>query len=333
MTTVKTGLERLLEEESQRLQGRTIGLCCNPTAVDRHLHHAVERLCALPGANLVALYGPEHGIRGEAQDMIGVDNVSEDPGTGLPIYSLYGPTEDSLRPTPAMLEGVDLLLFDIQDVGSRYYTYIYTMSYLMEAAAEAGVQMMVLDRPNPLGGHLVEGNVIEEGYTSFVGRYPIANRHGMTAGELARLFNEAFEINCSLEVIPLGGWRREQWFDQTGLPWIMPSPNMPTLETATVYPGGCLLEGTNLSEGRGTTRPFELIGAPYLDPFAWANALNELPLPGVTFRPLRFSPTFHKWQGESCGGVQPHVTDRQAFLPFRTGVALLQTAHQLSSDF
>ncbi|TNE48846.1 MAG: DUF1343 domain-containing protein [Deltaproteobacteria bacterium] len=330
---VQTGLERLLQGDYRsRLSGRKIGLCCNPTTVDASLEHAVTLLHEFDDCELVALLGPEHGIRGEAQDMIGVGDQAIDPQTGIPIYSLYGDDEASLKPTPAMLEGVDLLLFDIQDVGSRYYTYIYTMSYLMEAAGEAGIEVWVLDRPNPINGLSVEGPLIDEGYHSFVGRYSIPNRHGMTAGELALLFKNEYGVECDLEVISCQGWTRDQWYDQTGLPWVMPSPNMPTLDTAIVYPGGCLLEGTNLSEGRGTTRPFELWGAPYLDPFSLAEALHDFDLPGVFFRPLRIQPTFHKWGKESCGGVQIHVTDRNTFLPFLTGVAILHACCKLAPE-
>lgn len=331
---VKTGLERLLTEESTKLKGRRVGLCCNPTAIDPWFRHAVDLIQGAPNCELVALFGPEHGIRGEAQDMIGVDDQSQDPSTGLPIYSLYGHDEQSLRPTPQMLEGLDVLIFDIQDVGSRYYTYIYTMSYLMEAAVEADIEVWVLDRPNPIGGLAVEGPLIDSGFNSFVGKHSISNRHGMTAGELALLFNEVYSIGCKLEVIPMSRWRRSQWFDETGLPWVMPSPNMPTLDTAIVYPGGCLFEGTNLSEGRGTTRPFELFGAPYLDPFALHDTLHAFELPGVSFRPMRCLPTFHKWANQSCGGVQIHVTDRNSFKPFLTGVAILQACKQLApNDF
>lgn len=325
---VKTGLERLLTEEIGRLKGRKVGLCCNPTSVDASLRHSVDLLHAHPDVDLVALFGPEHGIRSDVQDMIHVEELTRDSLTDLPVYSLYGQDEASLRPTPAMLADVDLLLFDIQDVGSRYYTYIYTMSYLMEAAAETNTEIWVLDRPNPIGGTLVEGPSIEEGYHSFVGKYSIPPRHGMTAGELALYFNDIHQINAKLEVIPVAHWRRSQWFDQTGLPWIMPSPNMPTLDTATVYPGGCLFEGTNLSEGRGTTRPFELVGATYLDPYALTETLHALDLPGVFFRPLYFQPTFHKWGKQTCGGVQIHVTHRESFRPFLAGVAFLHACQQ-----
>lgn len=332
---VKTGLELILTPMwSSRLAGRRVGLCCNPTAIDPQFRHAVDLLHYQLPCQLEALFGPEHGIRGEAQDMIGVEEHTQDSQTGLPIYSLYGHEESSLRPSLQSLEGIDLLIFDIQDIGSRYYTYIYTMSYLMEAAGEADIEVWVLDRPNPIGGMAIEGPLLQPEFASFVGRYPIPNRHGMTVGELALMFREEFGVSCSLEVVPCAGWKRKQWFDQTDLPWVMPSPNMPTLDTASVYPGGCLLEGTNLSEGRGTTRPFEIWGAPYLDPFYLAETLQAFRLPGVIFRPLRFQPTFHKWAKDSCGGVQIHVTDRQTFLPFLTGVAILHACYKLApSEF
>ncbi|MBU50025.1 MAG: hypothetical protein CL920_15160 [Deltaproteobacteria bacterium] len=331
---VKTGLERLMNEYLGELKGRKVALCCNPTSVDRQLRHSVELLAESPEVDLVALFGPEHGIRSDAQDMISVDDVAIDTRTGLPVYSLYGHDEASLAPTQESLQGIDVMIFDIQDVGSRYYTYIYTMSYLMEAAAEAGIEVWVLDRPNPIGGHMLEGPSIDEGFFSFVGKYPIPNRHGMTAGELALYFNDVFSIGCKLKVIENVGWTREQWFDQTGLPWVLPSPNMPTLDTATVYPGGCLYEGTNLSEARGATRPFEWVGAPFLDPFALKEKLDAFGLPGVIFRPMYFRPTFHKWAHETCGAVQIHVTERDSFLPFLTGVGILHAAYQLApQDF
>ena len=332
MTRVKSGLERHVTEERSRLKGRRLGICCNPTAVDASFAHMVDLLCAVPEAEVVALFGPEHGIRGDAQDMISVDDVSRDPKTGLPVYSLYGHEEASLKPTPAMLEGIDLLLFDIQDIGSRYYTYIYTMSYLMEAAGEAGIEVWVLDRPNPINGVDVEGTLVQDDYRSFVGKYSLPNRHGMTAGELALMFRDHFGVSCKLEVIQMSGWKRSMWMDETGLPWVMPSPNMPTLDTAIVYPGGCLFEGTNLSEARGTTRPFELVGAPYLDPDRFAAQLNGHGLAGVHFRPVYFSPTFHKWGREVCGGIQYHITEREKFRPFLAGVAVVQAALQQAPD-
>ena len=333
MAKVLSGLDSLLRFEMDRLRGRKIGICCNPTTVDASLQHIVSLLKDAPEVELVALFGPEHGIRGEAQDMISVEETQRDPETGVPIYSLYGAEEASLRPTPAMLQGIDLLLFDIQDVGSRYYTYVYTMSYLMEAAGELGIPVWILDRPNPINGLQIEGSPqIPETYRSFVGRFPIPNRHGMTAGELALFFRDVCGIRCEIEVIKMQGWSRSMWYDQTGLPWIAPSPNMPTLDTATIYPGGCLFEGANLSEGRGTTRPFEWVGAPYLDPFALAASLNAEALPGVFFRPMRFYPNFQKWARHSCGGVQIHITDREALRPYLTGIAVLRAAHRLAPD-
>lgn len=331
MANLITGLDRLFSAEYlPKLKGRNVGLCCNPTTVNHQFEHAVDLIMKVEGCNLVALFGPEHGIRSEAQYMVGVDDQPVDPQTGVPVYSLYGSEESSLKPTPAMLEGVDLLLFDIQDVGSRYYTYIYTMSYLMEAAGEANIEVWVLDRPNPINGLTVEGPLIQPGFESFVGRYPIPNRHGMTAGELALMFRDEFGVSCQLEIIPVAGWSRDLWYDQTNGPWVMPSPNMPTLDTAMVYPGGCLLEGCNVSEGRGTTRPFELWGAPYLDAFQTAEVMSEYKLPGVTFRPVRFQPTFDKWTGESCAGVQIHVTDRNTYLPFLTGTAILHACIRMA---
>ncbi|MCB9639825.1 MAG: DUF1343 domain-containing protein [Myxococcales bacterium] len=321
-----------METEVERLKGRRVGICCNPTAVDAKLRHIVSLMKAVPDVELVALFGPEHGIRGEAQDMISVEGGVTDPETGVPIYSLYGDTEASLRPKPEWLDGLDVVLFDIQDVGSRYYTYVYTMSYLMEVAGKVGVEVWVLDRPNPINGLGVEGPSVQDAFRSFVGHHPLPNRHGMTAGELALYFRDICGVSCQLEIIKMEGWTRDMWFDQTGLPWVMPSPNMPTLDTATVYPGGCLFEGTNLSEARGTTRPFELVGAAYLDPFAFAAALEQEELPGVFFRPLRFMPTFHKWGRQSNGGVQIHVTDRESFLPLLTGVAILKAAKKVSPD-
>jgi len=325
---MKTGLEILCDQRLDLLAGRRVGLLAHPASVDRRLRHAADLIRALPGNPLKNLFGPEHGIRGEAQDMEGLAH-STDPSTGLPVFSLYGQDAASLAPTAEMLEEIDLLVADLQDIGARYYTFIHTLSLCMEACAKLSKPVIVLDRPNPLGGASVEGNIPDPAFLSFVGRFPLPARHGMTMGELARLFNETHDIRCDLTVIPMSGWRREQWFDRTGLPWIMPSPNMPTLDTATVYPGTCLLEGTNISEGRGTTRPFELVGAPWIEPFQWTRALETKPLPGVAFRPAYFSPTFHKWRDQVCGAVQIRVTDRNAFKPFLTGLALVLTARRL----
>jgi uncharacterized protein YbbC (DUF1343 family) len=300
-------------------------LIANPTSVDTSLIHAADRLLERSDLQLKALFAPEHGLAAHAQDQIEIGD-STDPRTDIPVYSLYGPTR---VPTSDMLSGLDALVFDVQDIGSRYYTFIWTMAHAMEAGARDGVEIIVLDRPNPIGGEQVEGNLVEGSHRSFVGLYPIPNRHGMTVGELARLFNEEFGIGCKLTVIPMRGWRRTQWFDQTGLPWVMPSPNMPTLDTATVYPGGCLFEGTNLSEGRGTTRPFEIMGAPWVDPYRLVSELEKEDLPGVRLRPLHFEPAFHKFAGDVCGGVQQHVIDRQTYRPLRTGLAILKALRKL----
>ena len=328
---MRTGLERLLDDPKRWLAGGRVGLVSNPTATNRELCHAVDLLHAHPGANLTLLFGPEHGVRGAAQDMIGVSDA-RDPATGLPEVSLYGESLASLSPKPEHLERVDVLVFDIQDVGARYYTYAATMALCMKAAAEHGVRVIVLDRPNPIGGAQVEGGGISPGLESFCGLYPVPQRHGMTVGELARIYNTTFGIGCDLEVVSIEGWRRESYFDATGLPWVMPSPNMPTLETAIVYPGMCLIEGTNLSEGRGTTRPFEFFGAPFVDGRVLAGELGRLDLPGVVFRPCTFEPAFNKFAGESCGGLQVHVTDRRVFTPYRVGLGVLWVVRRLWPD-
>lgn len=325
---VVTGLDKLLGSAIDRVAGKTIGLIANPTTVDSRLRHGVDLLHERKDVELAVLFGPEHGLRASAQDLIEVGDDA-DPITGLPVRSLYGPTR---VPTEAMLAGLDAVVFDIQDIGSRYYTYIWTMVHAMEACARDDIELIVLDRPNPIDGVHVEGNLIEGSHLSFVGLYPIPNRHGMTSGEIARLVNDEFAVGCRLSVIEMEGWTRSQWFDETGLPWVLPSPNMPSLDTATVYPGACLIEGTNLSEGRGTTRPFEIMGAPWIDGVKLARALAEEDLPGVVFRPLCFEPTFQKFQGQLCGGVQQHVIDRETYRPLRTGYALIRAAHRLWPD-
>lgn len=324
---VRTGLEALIEDGLPTLAGKRVGLVANHTAVDQRLRTAIDLLHASSHLRLTALFGPEHGVRGDAQAGVPVENAT-DQRTGLPVYSLYGRGQ---TPQPDMLRDLDALVFDIQDVGCRYATYISTLLHVQEAAAEAGLPVVVLDRPNPLGGQRVEGNLVEAGFTSFVGVHPIAIRHGLTVGELARLF--ATERGWPApEVVPMRGWRREQWFDQTGLPWVQPSPNLPTLDAVTLYPGTCLLEGTNVSEGRGTTRPFELLGAPWIDPFALADTLERRGLPGVAFRPTSFMPTFSKHQGEVCGGVQVHLVDRERLRPVELGVHLVRALRTLNPD-
>jgi uncharacterized protein YbbC (DUF1343 family) len=325
---VKTGLDVWVEQGFAPLKGKRVGAIVNPTSVDSRFRHLADLLASAPGVKLGALFGPEHGIRGEAQYMVAVDDV-RDRRTNVPVYSLYGSTFESLSPRPEWLEGLDALVFDIQDVGSRYYTYVYTMALAMKAAGKAKVPFYVLDRPNPLNGVTIEGNLVGERYRSFVGLYSLPNRHGMTAGELARLFNDEQGFGCELTVVPMEGWRREQFWSDTGLPFIPPSPNMPTPDTALVYPGMCQGEGTNVSEGRGTCRPFEQFGAPWVETDALLARLEREKLPGVSFRAVGFTPTFDKYKGESCNGAFIHVTDRQAFLPLRTGIAIFQALYEL----
>ncbi|HKS30112.1 MAG TPA: exo-beta-N-acetylmuramidase NamZ domain-containing protein [Pyrinomonadaceae bacterium] len=323
---VELGVERLLREKSGRLSGERVGLVCNQSSVDHHFRHAADLFHEHKEINLTALFGPQHGIRGDVQDNMVETGHAVDRATGLPIYSLYSETRE---PTEEMLEKVDVLVFDMQDVGCRIYTFIYTMANCMRAARRLGKRVVVCDRPNPITGEGVAGNVLESEYASFVGQYPIPTRHGMTVCELARLFNEEFGIGCELETVTMEGWRREAWMDETDAPWVMPSPNMPTLDTAIVFPGTVHLEGTQMSEGRGTTRPFEIVGAPYIDAERYARRLNELVLPGVYFRACGFQPTFQKHAGVPCGGVQIHVLDRQAFEPVMTGVATVLLAQEL----
>jgi uncharacterized protein YbbC (DUF1343 family) len=328
VTRVKTGLDVWVEQGFSALKGRRVGAIVNPTSVDSRFRHLADLLAKTPGVTLAALFGPEHGIRGEAQYMVAVDDA-RDRRTGAPVHSLYGSTFESLSPRPEWLAGLEALVFDIQDVGSRYYTYVYTMALAMKVAAKVKVPFFVLDRPNPLGGVAIEGNLVGERYRSFVGLYPIPTRHGMTAGELARLFNAEFGIGCELTVVPCEGWRREMFWSDTGLPFIPPSPNMPTPDTALVYPGMCLGEGTTVSEGRGTCRPFEQFGAPWLDSEALVARLEKERLPGVTFRPVGFTPTFDKFRGESCSGAFIHVTDRLTFQSLRTGIAIFQAVRDV----
>lgn len=326
---VVLGLERLLGDKIGLLRGERMGLICNQSSVDHSFRHAADLFHERDDIRLTTLFGPQHGIRGDVQDNMVETAHAVDRATGLPIYSLYSETRE---PTEEMLENVDALVFDMQDVGCRIYTFIYTMANCMRAARKYGKRVIVCDRPNPITGEGVAGNVLEPEFASFVGQYPIPTRHAMTVCELALLFNDRFGIGCELETVLMDGWRREAWMDETDAPWVMPSPNMPTLETATVFPGTVHLEGTQLSEGRGTTRPFELVGAPYIDALEYSRALNNLGLPGVYFRSCGFQPTFQKHAGETCGGVQIHVLDRHAFEPVMTGVATVLAAHELYGD-
>ncbi|MBU8769895.1 exo-beta-N-acetylmuramidase NamZ family protein [Cytobacillus oceanisediminis] len=319
------GVEVLLDDKKDLIEGKRVGLITNPTGVDQNLNSIVDILHNDPDVELTALYGPEHGVRGSAQAGEYVEYYIDEK-TGLPVYSLYGKTK---KPTPEMLENIDVLLFDIQDVGTRFYTYIYTMAYAMEAAKENNIPLIVLDRPNPQGGTKVEGPVLDMKYSSFVGNYSIPLRHGMTVGELAELFNEEFEIGAELTVVKMNGWKREMYYDDTSVPFVMPSPNMPTLETALVYPGAALIEGTNVSEGRGTTKPFELIGAPFINADDLAGHMNSLNLPGVTFRAASFTPSFSKHAGKLSHGIQIHVTHRDAFKPVETGLHIVKAIHDM----
>ena len=323
---MKLGLETLLEAGPRLLRSARVGLICNQASVNHKLRHAADLLYEHPSIDLRALFGPQHGIRGDVQDNMIETEHAVDRETGLPIHSLYS---DTREPTEGMLNDLDVLVFDMQDVGCRIYTFAYTMANCMVAARKFGKKVIVCDRPNPINGVDVSGNVLEPKHASFVGQFAIPTRHGMTLGELARMFNNHFELNCDLEVVKMDGWERTYWQDRTDAPWVMPSPNMPTLDSATVFPGTVHFEGTQLSEGRGTTRPFELVGAPYVNPEEYARSLNDLDLPGVFFRSCIFRPTFQKHAGTSCGGVQIHVTDRHAFEPVITGLALVKIAYDL----
>ncbi len=325
-----TGLGNLLANPRRDLHGSPVGLIVHPASVTADLIPSVDAL-RKAGCDIAALFGPQHGALGEKQDDMVESEPFIDPQTGVPAHSLYGEVR---RPTPEMLDGLDALIFDLQDVGVRVYTFIWTMTLAMEACREAGLRFVVLDRPNPIGGTLREGPVLQPGFESFVGLHPIPLRHGLTVGEMARLANAHFGIGCELDVVPCEGWERGTWFDGTGLPFVLPSPNLPTLDSCTVYPGMVLLEGTNLSEGRGTTRPFETFGAPFLDAHAVAEKLQDQGLPGVQFRACHFEPTFQKHAGARCGGAQIHVTDRATFEPVRTAVTILQQAKALApADF
>jgi uncharacterized protein YbbC (DUF1343 family) len=318
MAKVKLGIENLLENSLNLLSGKKVGLITSPTGLDSQLRSTVDLLFR-SGVRLTGLYGPEHGVRGNAQAGEEVSS-SIDETTGLPVYSLYGPTK---KPTREMLKDVDTLIFDMQDVGSRYYTFNYTMAYAQEAASEYGLEFIVLDRPNPLGGMKVEGNLVQEGYRSFVGAYPLPNRYGLTIGELSLYLAKFLGVGKDPTVIKLSGWERHMYYEETELLWVPPSPNLPTVDSAVLYPGTCLFEGTNLSEGRGTTCPFEIIGAPWLNAFKLADELNEKNLPGVLFRPVFFVPTFSKHEKKECQGVHVHVTNRQVLEPLRVALYLL----------
>lgn len=324
-STFHLGIYVLLHDRMNLIRGKNVGLITNPTGVNRHLVSDIYLLDHASGVHLVALFGPESGLRGAGQAGEAIQSY-RDPVTGIPVYSLEGKTHE---PTPAMLKGVDVLVFDMQSVGTRFYTYLYTMAYCMKAAARAHIPFIVLDRPDPIGGVKVQGPVLQPKYASFIGEYPIPLRYGMTTGELAEFFNQQFHIGADLTVVKMRGWKRSMYYDDTPLPFVMPSPNMPTETTEMVYPGMGLVEGTNLSEGRGTTRPFELSGAPWIQAVKLARVLNGKHLPGARFRPAHFVPTFSKYQGRMCNGVQVYVTNRKTFNPVVTGLVFIETVHNL----
>ncbi|HWR58746.1 MAG TPA: DUF1343 domain-containing protein [Thermodesulfovibrionales bacterium] len=324
--SVKIGLELFEKNFPSRFSGARVGLLVHPASVNKQFRHAVDLLLSSKKCRLTALFGPQHGFLGQTQDNMVEWKGFRDRRTRLPVFSLYGETR---KPKPEMLKHVDLMVVDLQDIGSRYYTFIWTMELCQQACLETGKALVVLDRPNPIGGEETEGTVLQTCLSSFVGNRPLPIRHGMTIGEIAHYLRDEYYPGLDFHTVAMERWNRKLWFDRTGLPWVMPSPNMPSLDTTAVYPGMCLLEGTNLSEGRGTTRPFEIFGAPFVDPDRLLKRLGEFSLPGAVFRSLYFQPTFQKHKGKLCGGAYIHVTDRGSFKPFKTGVAVLKAAHDL----
>jgi uncharacterized protein YbbC (DUF1343 family) len=328
---IQLPLDNLHELWPEELRGARIGALLHPASVSSKLEHASRILEKFNGElfRLAAFFGPQHGFLGQTQDNMAEWKTYEHPRLHIPIYSLYG---EHREPTAEMLQNIDAVVIDLQDIGARYYTFIWTLYLCMRACEKHGVHVVVLDRPNPINGLTIEGPILDSDYRSFVGMHPIHVRHGRTIAELALQFrNEAF-LNCRLSILPVRNWKRAMWFDETGLPWVMPSPNMPTLETATVYPGMCLLEGTTISEGRGTTRPFEIFGAPFIEAEQLCRELNNSKLPGVFFREAYFQPAFHKFAGRLCGGAQLHVVNRNSFRPFATGVEIIKRIRKLCGD-
>lgn len=324
---VTFGVDRLIQNPEKYLRGKRFGMLVNQSSVTRNGRYSFEALMQ-GGFNPDKIFAPEHGLFAIEQDQISVAH-ERDPFTGLKAISLYGQTKEELKPRANDLDDIDILIVDIQDIGCRYYTYAYTMAFCVEACAELGIEVIVCDRPNPLGGLIIEGPIVQPGFESFVGAYPLAARHSLTIGEIALYLNAREKWQANLTIIELEGWRRSMTYAETGGLWVQPSPNMPTLDTVLVYPGTCLFEATNMSEGRGTTRPFEIIGAPFVDAKEYAAALNSAQLPGVYFRPLYFKPTFHKHQDKPCGGVFVHVTDPEKFESYTTGLVMVKTAHDL----
>ena len=321
MPPIQSGLEKFIENPPPELEDRRLGLLCNPASIDRRFRHAKDLIQQRFPGRLTALFSPQHGFYSEKQDNMVESEDVRDPETGLIVYSLYGKTR---APTAAMLDPIDTLLIDLQDVGTRVYTFATTMSYCLEKASEMDKPVIILDRPNPVNGIQMEGNRLKRPFASFVGRYPIPMRHGLTLGEYARYMNDLHQIGCRLQVIPMGGWRRRMYFSDTGLPWVPPSPNLPTVQSAMVYPGQVILEGTNISEGRGTATPFELFGAPFIEPDKIAAFMGGYRFPGGLLRPVAFEPMFHKWQHEVCRGFHLHITDPRAYNAYQISLKLVQ---------
>lgn len=326
--TMKLGLEVFLENNTEEYIGKKIGLLTNLTGVNHDLESTIDLFYKHPNIQLTALFGPEHGLRGEVQEGKLIDS-SVDAYTGVPVFSLYNKEK---KPNVEMLKNVDVVFCDLQDIGTRYYTFIYSLANTMQICGQEGKKVVVLDRPNPINGITMEGNLVDEDFRSFVGKFPIPVRHGMTIGELAHLFKNEFSIECDLEVVPMEGWSRDMYFDQTDLYWVSPTPNTTTMDMCVLYPGTCLIEGTNLSEGRGTTKPFEVIGAPFIDGRELADEMNALNLKGVRFRQAVFKPMYSKHEGEVCEGVQVHVSDRHNLHAFEIGISLLETIYRLYPD-
>lgn len=325
---MKLGLEVFLENNTEEYIGKKIGLLTNLTGVNHDLESTIDLFYKHPNIQLTALFGPEHGLRGEVQEGKLIDS-SVDAYTGVPVFSLYNKEK---KPNVEMLKNVDVVFCDLQDIGTRYYTFIYSLANTMQICGQEGKKVVVLDRPNPINGITMEGNLVDEDFRSFVGKFPIPVRHGMTIGELAHLFKNEFSIECDLEVVPMEGWSRDMYFDQTDLYWVSPTPNTTTMDMCVLYPGTCLIEGTNLSEGRGTTKPFEVIGAPFIDGRELADEMNALNLKGVRFRQAVFKPMYSKHEGEVCEGVQVHVSDRHNLHAFEIGISLLETIYRLYPD-
>ena len=319
---ISIGIEQLVRNPPPEFQGKRLALLCNQASTDSLFHHSRDIVNEIFPGQLVCLFSPQHGFFSEKQDNMVESGHHRDPVTGLPVFSLYA---DKRQPEPAMFEPFDILLIDLIDVGTRVYTFIWTVIYCLQTAAETGKKVVILDRPNPIGGQLIEGNLLKKEWRSFVGLFETPMRHGMTIGELALLCNKEMRINAEVEVIPVKGWQRRMYFDDCSFPWVFPSPNMPSFHTALVYPGQVIWEGTNISEGRGTTLPFQLCGAPFVNHRDVFRYIESTPLPGCTLRPLIFEPTSGKWFGKGCNGFQIHVTNPELFRPYRTSLALLQS--------